>query len=438
MEEMTLRLEMEINDRDVVRFLEQFLEEEREAKALEALKVGVIAIMSASPTLDTRVVEEKFREVQQQIARDVENFREELKTRLEQYFRCEGGTVPAFIEKHFGEDGKISRILESYFGSDRGKLTSLLEGQVGPESFLGRKMDPDNREGLASQVERSVEELLRQNTIQIRSTFSLDDETSALSLLKRSLREEIEKLQGTVNQHYAQITGALASERSRLTEAEKGTGKGRDFEESLYIPLAGMAGALEDQPENVSGVKGLINSDKVGDFIVRLGDCSRAPGRIIVFEAKKQQGYNIKRTLEELERAKKNRGADIGIFVFCKGYEPLEAGDFFRAGYDFVVTVDEEMMETGQRLLFLEAAYKVARTLIAARTREEEERAIDPEYVLAEIESIQTAMQNASDIRTKVGTIRNSADAIEKAMKVFEEKLETHLGNIWRQMPERP
>ncbi|MDT8284008.1 MAG: hypothetical protein RQ767_00655, partial [Thermovirgaceae bacterium] len=221
MVEKTLRLEMEIIDRDVVRFLEQFLEEEREAKALEAMKVGVIAIMSASPTLDTRVVEEKFREVQQQIARDVEYFREELKTRLEQYFRCEGGTVPAFIEKHFGEDGKISRILESYFGSDRGKLTSLLEGQVGPDSFLGRKMDPDNREGLASQVERSVEELLRQNAAQIRSTFSLDDETSALSLLKRSLREEIEKLQGTVNQHYAQITGALASERSRLAEAEK-------------------------------------------------------------------------------------------------------------------------------------------------------------------------------------------------------------------------
>lgn len=436
MEEKMLFLELEIYDRNIVDFLCRFPKEERSSKAIEALKVGVIAIKSASPTLDTRVVEEKFREVQSQISEDVADFREELKNRLEQYFRSDGGAVPVFIERHFGEDGQIARILESYFGGERGKLVSLLEGQVGPESFIGRRMDPENKESLVSQVEKTVEELLRQNVAQIRSNFSLDDEGSALSLVKRSLREEIEKLQASVNQHYAQIRETLASGRARLEEAEKGTGKGRDFEGALYVPLANMAGALEDRPENVSGVKGLINNDKVGDFLVTLGDCSRSPGRMIVFEAKKQQGYNMKKTLEELDRAKKNRGADIGIFVFCKGYEPHEAGDFFRAGNDFVVTVDEEMMQTGQRLLFLEAAYKVGRMLIAARVCEDEERSIDPEYIRAEIDNIQAAMRSASEIKTKVGTIRNSADAIEKAMAFFEEKLERHLENIREHMLE--
>lgn len=435
MEENLLHLNLEVADKNVVDFLCQFPEELRSIKALEALKVGVIAIRSVSPTLDTRVVEEKFREVQSQIAGDVSDFREELKSRLEQYFRSEGGTVPVFIERHFGEDGKIARILESYFGSERGKLVSLLEGQVGPESFLGRRMDPENREGLVNHVEKMVEELLRQNTAQLRSTFSLDDEGSALSLMKRSLREEIEKLQTSVNQHYAQIRETLASERARLIEAEKGTGKGRDFEDALYLPLAEMARGMDDQPENVSGVKGLVNSDKVGDFVVRLGESSRTPGRMIVFEAKKQQGYNMKKTHEEMDRAKKNRGADIGIFVFCKGYEPFEAGDFYRTGNDFIVTVDEQHLEKGQRLLFLEAAYKVARMLIASRVREEEERAIDPEYIRAEIDNIQAAMRSASEIKTKVGTIRNSADAIEKAMAFFEEKLERHLENIRKHIP---
>ena len=434
MERKTLRLEIEITDEDVIRFLEQFREEERSSRALEALKVGVIAIRSASPTLDTAVVEEKFREVRSLIESDVQAFRDELRERLENYFRAEGGVVPAFIEKHFGEDGKISRILGSYFDSEAGKVAILLDRRVGPESFLARKMDPENREGLVCQVEKAVEELLRQNAAQIRSTFSLDDESSAISILKRSMREEIERLHSTVVDHYTRIAAALASERARLAEAEKGTGKGREFEQALYVPLAGMAVAMEDEPENVSGVKGLMNNDKVGDFVVRLGQCSRAPGRVIVFEAKKQQGYNMKRTLEELERAKKNRGADIGIFVFCKGYEPLEAGDFCRVGNDLVVTVEEEMMETGQRLIFLEAAYKVARTLIAARAKEEE-HAIDPEFIRLEIESIQMAMKGVSEIRTKAGTIRNSVEAIEKAVDALMEKLETHLGNIWREMP---
>lgn len=435
MDEKTLFLELEITESSIIDFLLQFPEETRSSKAIEALKVGIIAIRSASPTLDTRVVEDKFRDVQIQIARDVEDFREEIKTRLEQYFRSEGGTVPAFIEKHFGEDGRITRILETYFGNERGKLVSLLEGQVGPESFIGRRMNPENRESLVNQVEKTVEELLRQNSAQLRASFSLDDEGSALSLMKRSLREEIEKLQASVNQHYAQIREALASEKARLTEAEKGTGKGRDFEDALYLPLAEMASGMDDQSENVSGVKGLVNSDKVGDFLVRLGDCSRAPGRIIVFEAKKQQGYNMKKTLEEMDRAKKNRGADIGIFVFCKGYEPLESGDFYRTGNDFIVTVEEEHIERGQRLIFLEAAYKVARMLISSRVREEEESAIDPEYIRAEIDSIQAAMRSASDIKTKVGTIRNSADAIEKAMSFFEEKLDRHLENIREHIP---
>lgn len=435
MGEEILHLELEISDREVVRFLEQFEEEERKTKALEALKVGVIAIRSASPTLDTRIVEEQFREVQSRISTEVEQFREDLREKLECYFRTDGGTIPSLFEKNFGEEGKIARILESYFSSEGGKLASLLDGRVGPESFLGRKMDPDNREGLASQVEKAVDDLLKQNAAQIRSAFSLDEEGSALSLLKRSLREEIDKLQNTVANHYAQISSALASQRARIAEAEKGTGKGRDFEDALYLPLAGMASALDDEPENVSNVKGLINNDKVGDFLVKLGPCSRAPGRSIVFEAKKQQGYNMKKTIDELERARKNRGADVGVFVFCKGYEPIEAGDFCRTGNDFIVTVDEEMMEKGERLLFLEAAYKVARTIIAARTSEEEKSAIDPEFIRSEIESIQMAMRGASDIRTKVGTIRNSADAIEKTMDSFEERLETHLGNIWGVIP---
>ena len=436
MEERVIRLDLEITDGNVIDFLCQFPENERPSKAIEALKVGVIAIRSASPTLDTKVVEEKFRDVQSRIAGDVEEFREELKNRLEQYFRSEGGTVPAFVEKHFGEDGRISRILESYFGAEKGKLVSLLEGQVGPESFLGRRMDPSNREGLVSQVEKAVEDLLRQNNLQIRSTFSLDDEGSSLSLLKRSLREEIEKLQVTVNNHYAQIREALASERSRLAEAEKGTRKGRDFEETLYMRLALISTALEDIPENVSSAKGLVNSDKVGDYIVTLGDCSRAPGRKIVFEAKKQHGYNLRKTIDELDRAKKNRGADMGIFVFCKGYEPIEAGDFHRAGNDFIVTADEENMEKGERLLFLEAAYKVSRMLLAAKAREKAQLSIDPGFIRAEIESIEAALKNTSDISTKVTTIRNSADAIEKSVLIFAEKLEVHIENIRSHIPE--
>ncbi len=431
-----LILSLEISDPLIQEFLLQFPEDVREQKALEALKVGVIAIQSASPSLDTRIVEEKFREVEGDIRENVDAFKDELKVRLEQYFKTEGGSVPAFIEKHFGENGQISRILDAYFSYEKGRLVNIMEGQVGPNSFIGRQMDPNNREGLISQVEKAVEEILKGSSSQILSSFSLDDETSALSRLKRSVREEIEKLQKITVEHYSEIRGILEKEKGRAEEAVKGTSKGREFEDSLYEYLARTAGAMEDISENCAGAKGLVAYEKVGDYTVTLGETSRAPGKKIVFEAKKAANYNMKKTLDELDRAKRNRGAEIGIFLFCKGCEPLEAGDFYRTGNDFIVTVDEDKLESSETLLFLEAAYKIARTLIVTKAREEEEEAIDTEYIRSEMENIMLAMKNASDIYTKANTIRNSADSIEKTLNKVIGKIEENLENIRDHLPD--
>jgi hypothetical protein len=92
-----LCLSLEIADPLIADFLLQFPEEAREQKAIEALKVGVIAIQSASPSLDTRIVEEKFREVEGQIRENVDSFKADLKKSLEEYFKTEGGSVPAFL-----------------------------------------------------------------------------------------------------------------------------------------------------------------------------------------------------------------------------------------------------------------------------------------------------------------------------------------------------
>lgn len=430
-----MTLNLEVTDAVVGEYLRGFSGEERQRKALDALKVGVIAIQSASPSLDTRVVEEKFRQVENQIDEKIASFRDDLRERLERYFRAEGGTVPLCIERHLGENGSLSKILETYFSSEKGRLCDILDGKVGPNSYLGRQIDPANREGLQSRIEKAVEEILREGSGRILESFSLDDETSALSRLKRSLREEIERLQKSTSEHYAEIRSLLEKEKGRLEEARRGTAKGRDFETALYHHLAAVARNLDDASENTAGAKGLVAYEKVGDYVVRLGESTRAPGKTIVFEAKKASGYTLKKTMEELDRAKKNRGAEIGIFAFARGMEPPEVDDFYRYGNDFVVTVDEEHLADGKPLIFFDAAYRIARTLIVSRVREEEEQAVDADYIRSEMENIIGALRYASDIFTKAGTIRNSADAIEKDTEKLQAKIEEHLGNIAAHLP---
>jgi len=428
-------LTLEVTERVVLEYLEQFPEETRCEKALDALKVGVIAIQSASPSLDTRVVEEKFRQVETEINRAVEDFKEELKTKLEQYFKAEGGALPLCLDRYFGENGNLSRVMEAYFDTEKGRLSELLKRQIGPESFLGRQVDPSNREGLLFRIEKLVEEIIKENSQKVLGSFSLDDESSALSRLKRSIREELEKFEKKASEQYAAILALLEKEKGRQEEAERGTAKGRDFEDALYGRLAELARWLGDESENVSGSKGLVAYEKVGDYVVRLGDDTAAPGKTIVFEAKKASGYTLKKIKDELDRAKKNRGADIGIFVFCKGYEPPEVGDFYRLGSDFVVTVDEGSLMSEKAVVFLEAAYRIARAMIVTRVKEEEKESIDEGYIRGEMDNILKALERASDILTKVGTIRNSADAIEKNVEKLMDSVRQHVENIQSHLP---
>lgn len=428
-------LTLEITERTVLEYLQQFPEESRCEKALDALKVGVIAIQSASPSLDTRVVEEKFRQVEEDINGAISDFKEEIRTKLEQYFKAEGGSVPLCLERYFGENGSLARAMEEYFDMEKGRLSEVLKRQVGPESFLGRQMDPSNREGLIARVESVVEEIIKESSRQVLGAFSLDDENSSLSRLKRSIREELERFDKKASEQYASILALLEREKGRMEEAQRGTAKGRDFEDALYERLAQLAREIGDWSENVSGSKGLVAYEKVGDYVVCLGEDSAAPGKVLVFEAKKASGYNLKKIKDELDRAKKNRGADIGIFVFCKGYEPPEVGNFYRMGSDFVVTVDEEALASERSVIFLEAAYKIARAMVATKVREEEKKAIDESYIRSEMENIVKALERASDILTKVSTIRNSADAIEKNVDKLQESIRRHVENIQSHLP---
>jgi hypothetical protein len=54
-------------------------------------------------------------------------------------------------------------------------------------------------------------------------------------------------------------------------------------------------------------------------------------------------GLQAKKTIAELQDAKKNREAVSGIFVFWKDCEPVEFGNFKRIDSDYYRTVDRAL-----------------------------------------------------------------------------------------------
>src|SRR5579871_6240730 len=90
----SLDLNLVVSDRNVIAYLAQFeIEDLQCEKALEALKVGVIAIQSASPSLDTQVVQAKFAEVETRMKEQMGEFQKKMTNDRVRYFAEKDGVV---------------------------------------------------------------------------------------------------------------------------------------------------------------------------------------------------------------------------------------------------------------------------------------------------------------------------------------------------------
>ena len=118
-----ITLDLEVREPLLLAYFEPWAEPERSAKALEALKVGVIALQTACPTLDTQIVKDQFAEMQ-----------EEFGQALARYFADKDGIVPKSLNDAFGDKGALPQFFHRYFDPEAGKLVRLIESQVGPSS----------------------------------------------------------------------------------------------------------------------------------------------------------------------------------------------------------------------------------------------------------------------------------------------------------------
>jgi len=399
----SLTLTLEIQEPVILDYLSQFHDPGvQQVKALEALKVGVIAICSATPSLDTQVVQTKFGELEQKLQGQLGEFQREVKDALKNYFCDQNGSVPRRLSEFLGDDGKVTRTLRDFFDPEEGRLARLMQRQIGPDSIFSKSLDPNNKQGILVMIEEKVQQLVETKLDEVVTQFSLDDDGSAMSRLKKLLDEQ-----------FVELNKALGVEAGKAAEAERGTQKGREFEENLYEVFAQFGSALGDETEFTGNTSVRGSRSKKGDFVATLGEASAAPGAQIVVEVK-DSPLRLRNAVEELQQAKEARGAQVGILVFSRGNEPVEVGDFRRIGEDFYVTVDKDDLEAGRPLLYFESAYKIARAVVAAQARREAVGDLDLNEVQAELEHLLDWVDKIQDMTTKSNTIENSVKAIKK------------------------
>jgi hypothetical protein len=264
-----------------------------------------------------------------------------------------------------------------------------------------------------------MSKMLASTSEQIGKNLSLDDDASALARLKRELTSTIDQLVRENVEFHGQVREALARIDSRRREEARTPIHGMAFEERLGALLAEESQRLGDLHEATGETTGVIKMCKKGDHVIELGPESAAANARIVWEAKEKQAYSLRAALAEIDEARRNRAAQVGVFVFSRAAAPEGLESFARHGNDVVVVWDAEDRASD---LVVRAAYSLARAL-AVRERRTDEAA---QEAVAEVEraarNVEKQIGFLDDVRKWAETVKGHGEKIiERTTRMSEE-----------------
>jgi hypothetical protein len=187
-----LPLELVVEDRDVVLELEKYAEgPERDEFALEALKIGVLALRRASTALDGEFIQRETTRLLDSLRRQLDDHsrvaHERLNLSLKEYFDPQDGRFTQRVQCLTAADGDLAKLLGGLLDGDDSRLARTLLSHVGESSPLMKHLSPDQSQGLLAVLRSNVEAQLGQQRERLLKEFSLDNADGALCRLVKEL-----------------------------------------------------------------------------------------------------------------------------------------------------------------------------------------------------------------------------------------------------------
>ncbi|MCA9087261.1 MAG: hypothetical protein KDA90_01360 [Planctomycetaceae bacterium] len=194
-----MRLSIEVSDADLIAEFERFRAgSERDQFALQALRIGVLALRQARGAIDAEAVrregERLLGDLQSQLQNHEKRLNDQLSGILKNYFDPNDGRFPERIDRLIRKDGELERTLKQHISGDESELVRTLMAHFGAESPLMKVLSPEQSNGLLATLREVVEAQLATQRQHILAQFSLNDRDSALSILLRELTDAQGKL----------------------------------------------------------------------------------------------------------------------------------------------------------------------------------------------------------------------------------------------------
>lgn len=342
------------------------------------------------------------------------------------------GALARFIEEleqRQGElsenlDKKIDEVVREFSLDEEDSALSRLVANVDrAQRTITAEFSLDEEKSALSRLKKILEDTNQT----IDKHLSLDDEQSALARLKRELLTLLKEHEESRQKFQSEVKETLQEMKVRKEEADRSTRHGLAFEEAVYRQIQHEAQRAGDVPAHTGHTTGRIKNCKVGDCTVELGPDSAAPGAALAVEAKEEAGYQLRDARAEIETARKNRDAQVGLFVYSKRCAPDGLEPVTRLGGDVIVVWDADDPNTD---LFLRTAYTLARALCVRTQEQTAAQAADFTAIDEAILEIEKRAAALDDVETWTTTIQNNSEKILKKLRTTRKSLERQVETL--------
>jgi hypothetical protein len=160
-------------------------------------------------------------------------------------------------------------------------------------------------------------------------------------------------------------------------------------------------------------------------MVVELGaDCAAAGERYVV-EVKEDSSYTLANARTEIETARKNRNASVGLFLFSSKTAPDGMDSLVRHGEDIFIVWDADKIESD---VILRAGLSLAKALCVRQQKERAAEEGDWEETDAAILALEKEAARLVSMKTWTETIQSNSGKIIDEVRKMAANLEKQIG----------
>ena len=325
----------------------------------------------------------------------------------------------------------VRRELEQGLGELDSRLGDTLEQSAETlTEQIAAAFGADRNDSVQAQIKEIVCAETRQQREELVRTLTAEDGSNPLLAIQKRLgkamleaeerhRTEVERLRESHSKEARAMQGQVGELRKEIAryleredadervaeEAERGTAKGRSFEELVHDTIDAIAQAQGDAAHHTGDTTNESGSKK-GDTVVELGGALGAPLATIVFEAKNKR-LSKNDAWTELNSCMGQRDAGFAVLVVA-GEDKVPAGLEELTEYQgnkIIAVLDREDPDP----LALRLVYRYVRARVLAAGADQLE--VDAAGVRDAAEEAAARLKRANRVRKSLTSVTNSAKA---------------------------